>query len=187
MGEKDGRGMGELQTKDKIHNRWKILNILRDGEWHQYKNIKEEAHLSAPILAKHLKELRRFIEKKEGEEDNRETYYKANPTLMSAFFQMNLTNAEWEDIEEQFLKSKDLSFALEQLNITSNLNIIMALVNIKSKNFDIGNPEVVQLFFETFVFSPYEVLVSRLVNASRKVIDGIDLNQIMKEFKTKGE
>ncbi|MGD0029480.1 MAG: winged helix-turn-helix domain-containing protein [Candidatus Bathyarchaeia archaeon] len=187
MGKKDSRGMGELQTKDKIHNRWKILHVIRDGEWHQYKDIKKETDLSPPILAKHLKELRRFIEKKEGEEDNRETYYKANSALMSAFFQMDLTNAEWEDIEEQFLKSKDLSFALEQLNTATNLNIIMALTNIKSKNFDIGNPEVVQLFFETFVFSPYEILVSKLVEASKKIIDDIDLNQVMKEFKTKGE
>jgi len=187
MGKKDSRGMGELQAKDKISNRWKILNVLRDGGWHQYKEIKEETDLSPPILAKHFKELRRLIEKKEGEEDNRETYYKANPALMSAFFQMDLTSAEWEDIEEQFLKSKDLSFALEQLNMTSNLNIIMALANIKSKNFDIGNLEAVQLFFETFVFSPYEILVSRLVNASRKVIDDIDLNQVMKEVETRNK
>jgi DNA-binding HxlR family transcriptional regulator len=187
MTEKDHRGKGETQTKTETRNRWKILRVLKDGEWHQYREIKDMTHLNPNVLAEHLDKLKRFIEKKEGEEDKREKYYKANPTLMSALFQMDLTNAEWEDIEEQFLKSKDLSFALEQLNLTSNLNIIMALANIKSKNFDVGNPEVVQLFFDTFVFSPYEILVSRLVEASGKVIDDIDLNQIMKEVRTKGE
>lgn len=178
------RQHGKLQNVAQETARNKILTILSDGKWHRIKDLRKAVSSRTLYDGRFLDTFERFIEKREDKENGKyAVFYRANPTLMSAFFQMDLTNAEWKDIEEQFLTSKDLSFALEQLNIINNLNIVMTLTNIKSKNFAVRNPEIVKLFFETFVFSPYEILVSRLVNASRKIINDIDLNQVMKELK----
>jgi len=178
------KGIGEYQTTQRIQNRMKILNILKDGEWHRYSEIKEKVQLSSPILADHLKELKHFIERKAGEEDYRFTFYKANPTLQSNFFEAELIHASLKDLEADFSKTKDLASALELINAMSNANMILAFSSIKAQIFDVNNPELVKIFLETFVWESYKILTSRLVALWMKFKDEISLFEtINKIFK----
>ena len=171
----DNRGIGEYQTSLRIKNRMKILKLLKDGQWHRYSEIKEKTQLSPPIISSHLKELKEFIEKKEGEKDFRFTFYRANPRLDLTFFEADLIDSALKDIENQFLKTKDLAFALKMINAMSNVNMLIAFDNIKEQTFDINNPKFVQVFLETFVWESYKMLTSKLVALWMKFKDDIDL------------
>jgi len=60
------KGKGEYQALLEHHSRQKIFEVLSDGEWHRYEEIKKHTRLSSATLAKHLKALEKLqlIEKK---------------------------------------------------------------------------------------------------------------------------
>ena len=49
------RGMGEHQKTIMKEARMKLLKVLGDGKWHQYKEIKNKADLSSATVSRHLK------------------------------------------------------------------------------------------------------------------------------------
>jgi DNA-binding HxlR family transcriptional regulator len=59
------RGVGSWQTSKARTAVQAIMKILRDGEWHRYKELRGKAGLSSATLSKHLKELEKgVVEKK---------------------------------------------------------------------------------------------------------------------------
>jgi hypothetical protein len=180
----NNRGMGNWQSDTKYRNRQKILEILKDREFHQYNEIKEKTQLSGNRLAVHLKELNKFIEKKEGEADSRTKYYRANPFLRSIFFQIEFSKAALDDLRKIFLRTKDLATALNLINDIVNANMLIAFSNIQSKNLDTADPEALHIFLETFVWKTFEILTLELVNLSieTKIIETIDIAETTKKL-----
>ena len=59
------RGVGSWQMSRARTAVQAIMRILRDGEWHRYKELRGKAGLSSATLSKHLKELEKgVVEKK---------------------------------------------------------------------------------------------------------------------------
>ena len=181
---KVSKGMGEWQSNTRIENRMKILEILGDGEYHQYNEIKERTQLSSPVLAKHLKGIKNWIEKKEGDDDSRTKYYRANATLRSIMFNATLTKNAWTDVKKSFIETKDMALAIQQINTISNLNLLLALSSVQEKNINISDFEQVQLFVETFVWNTYKILTLGLIDLSIKtgIIDSVNLEQVAKNL-----
>lgn len=55
------RGIGEDQIKKAELSKQKILNFLKDGQWHRYGEILSTIKVSPTTLTKHLKELEKGI------------------------------------------------------------------------------------------------------------------------------
>jgi hypothetical protein len=176
--------MGDWQSDTKYRNRQKILEILKDGEFHQYNEIKEKTQLSGNRLAVHLRELKKFLEKKEGEADGRTKYYRANPFLRSIFFQIEFSKAAADDLREVFLRTKDLATALNFINDIVNTNMLIAFSNIQNKNFDTKDSDALHIFLETFVWKNFEILTLELVNLSieTKIIETTDIVETTKKL-----
>lgn len=58
------RGMGDWHISKATDSKTKILEVLKDGKWHRYKEIVEKTGLSTATVAKHLKELSPIVEKR---------------------------------------------------------------------------------------------------------------------------
>jgi hypothetical protein len=200
----------EYQEMKKMASRRFILAILRDGEWHPYSEFlatpkkeferthKKHFGLSAPVLSKHFKELKRFIEKKESETDARIVCYRAKEPLKMLFKQSFLIEYSWKNIKEEFLKTKNPLSAMEKINALATMNMMEAFRYFKDLNLtiDIYGSETVRLFLETFVWEAFKVLTWNLVKESMKfiddketvrLIDQIDLAQIIKNIMKESE
>ena len=173
------------QTEQKNKNRESIIQVLNDGQQHQYGEILKKTKLSRPILAKHIKELLKnhLIEKKEGEQDFRTVYYKATPRLMLALEIRSTTEQEKHNIERIILNPKKTTLdVLDQLSTKINDNILLTLKLIK-ENKDIS-PESLDLILALFVWQPYKVLTSFLIEKSKKIIDKIDVENLIESNKS---
>jgi hypothetical protein len=171
-------GMGEYQESKKNATRRNIMNVLRDGEWHQYREIKAVAKTSGHTLSKHLKEIRWFLEKREGEQDFRTTYYRASPLLMLVFKVVDETNRSWTDIKENFRLTKNPVTALEDIGAVAVASMLCCLLLVK--NLEVPNVESMRLFFEAFVWEEFETLSWNLVKETVKL--GLTEADIMKSI-----
>jgi DNA-binding HxlR family transcriptional regulator len=168
--------------------RTSILNVLSDGKWHQTKDLKVETHVSSKTLYKNLKTLEKFIEKRIDKNGKYPypVYYRANPALMSIFYQVDMTNLMWKTTVAVFLESKDPLLALDFVNETTKITILTAFSNFKKRNIDVSDPEIVRLFLRAFVWETYETITWNFTKAYLKIMDEIDLEKLAKNLKAVG-
>ena len=167
----------------------KIIEVLSDGEWHQAKALKVETHVSSKTLYRNLEKLKPYLEKHEDKESGKypyPKYYRANKALMTIAAQVNRTDSMWKHIEERFLRTKDLAFALEEINATDNLNMIHALLQFKNVK---PMPEIIEDLLYLFVWRGHEVLSKNLVISCLKDIDSINFEKAFENlvFTTEGK
>lgn len=185
------RGMGKRQARTLIENRKNILKVLIDNDWHEYKEIRDRAKISNVTLSEHLRQLKPLLKRKE----DKITYPHRVSYKINKWFAMELARGltiglAWKEIEERFLKTKDFWVALEQINAINNVFLLTVLGGLKENKDLRGDPEIIHLLLETFVWESFESLTWNLMEASEKVIDKVDFEAIserMRQDSLKGE
>jgi hypothetical protein len=184
MEKKSNKGTGEFQTEAKIKSRKAIIMSLIDNQWHRYKEIKEKTGLSSPTLSKHLTQLKPLLEKKTDTTTYPPlVYYKTNKFLATELARIVYTATALKEMAEKFLKTKDLWQAVKDVNMLSNALLWVILQGIKENKTLRKEPETIFVLLETFVWENYKALTWKLVDASRKIMDDIDFQQILENMK----
>jgi hypothetical protein len=163
-----------------------LLRVLSDGNWHQAKDLKSETHISSRTIYKKLEQLKPFCDKETREEGKLKptVYYRANPTLMRIIFQTKYSESAWQDIREQFLETKDFAKALKTIDTLTHKTLIMAFLDIQNKTFNATNPEMLELFLESFVWNTYQQLTLSLADIciNAKIINEINFVEVAKKL-----
>lgn len=183
---KKDRGMGRHQLDRIAEARKTVLMLLADGDWHQYGELREKSRLSSATLSKHLKQLKDIVEKKLDTESGKYPYpvhYRAKPEYLPVLEVVSITEHEKHEIEKIILDSNKTPLdVLDQINIKNNGSLLMALKLYKD-NKD-ASPEFMNLMLELFVWQPYKVLTSFLIEESKKIIEKIDIENLIESNKS---
>jgi len=165
----------------------KILEVLSDGKWHQAKDLKTEVHVSSKTLYKHLEKIKTYIEEHEDRESGKypyPKYYRANKALMEIISQIKKIDSAWKRIKERFLKTKDLAFALEQINAIDNLNMVFTLIGFHENN---PPQDIIDDLLYIFVWKGHEILTGNLTKTCLEVIDSINFENVLEDLIFKKE
>jgi hypothetical protein len=167
-----------------------LFRVLRDGKWHQVKDLIKESKISSKTFYKRLEELKPFIEtKRETEKGGLKTfvYYRGNLMLIDMMFQLDYIQASWISVKNYFLKTKDLLLTIKMINDLTNGNLIIAFNFIQKKYFDITNPDIIKDFLEIFVQSTYKFLIENLFDfcIKTKIIDKITFDATVEDLMKK--
>jgi DNA-binding transcriptional ArsR family regulator len=184
MSRKKKKGTGDYQIDKRVKARKTLLKVLADEKWHQYSEIKEITSLSAPTLANHFKQLKKLkvIEKRIDTKSGKYPYpvfYRLKPPFGTKFKTVILTDGLWQALNEESLqKTKN---PIETLEIISGIfKAFLADVMISLKKEPI---EFAEVSLELFVWEPYRVLMWKLIQATKEMIDDkqIDIDQLAKD------
>jgi hypothetical protein len=145
--------------------------------------IQEKTKLSSCTLAKRLKQMRRFnlIEKTtdlEGEYP-KPVLYRVTPRLLQQIRRGMEKDMGTDVIETALKETKDPLWGLDSLHVMNQVYFLELLNHIQQNKF-ITNKEV-NFFIECFLWENYREWISKLVEASRKVLDNFDQAQSLKE------
>lgn len=148
------RGMGEIQFKMIETAKQKILEALKNGEWHKYGEIQKTTGLSTATLSKRLKDLEGIVERKldkDSEEYPPPVYYRIKPSI---------TQSEWFKVFKDFLKEdfefwvvqkRNIGYFLQYLTVQLNLAVIGALRDyLGDSNFEAFNQTLDSLIISWF-------------------------------------
>jgi DNA-binding HxlR family transcriptional regulator len=182
------KGMGEYQKRKMLEvGLMPILRVLIDEKEHRYKEIKEKGKLNDFTLSKHLNRLKnmRFVTRRIDTESGKyppPVYYKINPIFKLVLHRYVAVEVAWKELEENFLKTKDLWFAIEAINTICN-GLFLTMISALKHNKDFRDEEVDYLWLKLFVCETYETLMWRLLKASAKIVDDIDFEKLLKDVK----
>ena len=160
----------------------KIIEVLSDGKWHRAQDLRVEAHMSSKTLYKNLEKFKPYLEEYEDRESGKypyPKYYRANELLMEIVKLVERTSSMWKSIEERFLETKDLAFALEQINAMDNLSMIFALSRFKDVK---PSPEIIEDLLFLFNWRGHETLTKKLALTCLEDIDSIDLERTLERL-----
>jgi hypothetical protein len=182
------KGIGRYQIEKAQKSIMTILRILSDAKAHQYSEIKKETKLNSPTLAKHLKRLKEVkvlkkrIDTKSGKYPY-PVYYNVNPAFLPQLTIILMTEREMHEIEKIISDPKKTPLdVLDQINIRNNALILFALKQYKeNKNVPQG---VTNFVLEIAVWHPYRVLTAHLVEATKKIVENIDIEELQKRNET---
>ena len=162
--------MRKIQTATKLENRKNILKVLIDNQWHSYKEIREKANISNVTLSEHLKELNPLLDRKKDVSSNRLSALYKIKQLFALVLTSELTmGIAWKEIEENYLKGKDIKSAdwksvLESINTITN-SFLTAILFIFANEDLRKDSELLYLLLETFVWENYKTLTLKFVKA----------------------
>jgi DNA-binding transcriptional regulator GbsR (MarR family) len=153
---------------------------LSDAQWHRNMELIRETKLSSRTLSKHLDELTngQFIEKKSDIINGKHAvFFKAKPDFITF-------------IKLQMLKAKEISSLEPALNRTNDPLRILDLIHFRSQTYFLDlltqiqqnkniTSEEINLRAEYFLWSTYRESTSQLIEASCKIIDRIDITQLL--------
>jgi hypothetical protein len=143
--------------------------------------LKEKTKLSSRTLAKHLNQMTNLqtIEKKTDVESGKypiPVLYKATPEL-TTYVKATITRQEIINQTETALnETKDPLILLEAIHLSSELYFLELLTQIQQNK--IVTNEQVNFFAECFLWANYRQITSKLIEASRKIINDINIPQI---------
>jgi hypothetical protein len=143
--------------------------------------LKEKTKISPRILAKHLTQMTslQIIEKKKDAESGKypiPVFYQATPELIT-YIRAVLTREETANLLEPALnKTKDPLQLLEAIHESSQLYFIELLKQIQ-QNKNITNQQI-WFFAECFLWTNYKKYTIKLIEASRKITDDFNINQL---------
>jgi len=125
------KGIGRYQKDLAWDSEKQILNVLSDGKWHRYQEIKEATKLSTATLSKHLKRLEKGLVEKRVDLQSGEypypAYYRIKENIYSRM------DRKWKAfLFEQITKQPELwlkqpEIFMEFLNQTVGLQILINL------------------------------------------------------------
>ena len=165
-----------------------ILRIISDGKPHQYSELKEKTKLNSPTLSKHLKRLteKKILKKKIDTESGKypyPVYYSANPAVAPIINIMLLTEHEMHEIERIISDPRKTPLdVLDQINRKNNALILSTLKHYK-ENKELPE-DFVNFVLEIVVWRPYKLLTSHLIEASKTILDSIDIEELQKRNET---
>ena len=143
--------------------------------------LKEKTKLSSRTLAKHLNHMTniQIIERKEDIKSRKypvPVLYKATPEL-TTYIKASMTREKFADEMEPCLnESKDPLFLLDAIHAASQLGFITLLTHIQQNN--IITDEQINFFAECFLWANYKQFTHKLINASRKIINDLNITQL---------
>ncbi len=147
-------GVGEYQIKKAKASKKKILEVLQDGKWHRYNEIKQSTGLSSATLSKHLEELTNgIVEKKLDLESGEYPYpvlYRLKPFV---FEKANPVRAEF---------TKDYKLIRYDLHFLHFLCGMITLDFLKMYLEGKGSEETFNQAFENYVIERYRESVNQL-------------------------
>ena len=146
--------------------------------------LKEKTELSSRTLAKHLNHMTniQIIERKEDIESRKypvPVFYKATPELTTY---INATMAREEflnELEPCLNECKDPLFLLDGIHAFSQLGFIDLLTQIQQSNT--ATNDEINFFAEIFLWANYKQFIHKLIDASRKIINDLNITQLKKE------
>ena len=144
--------------------------------------LKEKTKLSSRTLTKHLNQMTNIqtIEKKTDVESGKypiPVLYKATPEL-TTYIKASITREEVANkLELALNESKDPLILLEAIHASSQLYFIELLTQIQ-QNKNITNEEI-YFFGECFLWASYKQYTSKLIEASRKIINDVNITQLL--------
>jgi DNA-binding HxlR family transcriptional regulator len=174
------RNIGISNSDKEYTARWSIFRALSDGQWHRNMELKEKTKLSSRTLAKHLNQMTdlQIVEKKTDVESGKypvPVLYKAEPEL-NTYIRASTSREEVVDkLEPALNETKDPLAVLEAIHASSQLYFLELLKRIQ-QNRNITNEEI-WFFAECFLWANYKRYTSKLIEASRKIIDDLNINQ----------
>jgi len=189
---KQNTGIGNYQTNRAYKSRWLILKTLSDGQWHRNMELKEKTKLSSRTLAKHLNQMTniQIIERKTDVESGKypiPVLYKAAPKL-TIYMKSGISR---EEIANRMIsalnETKDPLIILEEIHASSQECFIELLTAIQ-QNKIVTNEEI-NFFAEYFLWANYKQYISKLLEASRKIVNNLNItqsliNQAKRQIKT---
>jgi DNA-binding HxlR family transcriptional regulator len=185
---KNTKGIGKYQIEKAQKTIITILRALSDEKPHQYSGLKEKTKLNSPTLSKHLKRLTKMklIKKKMDFESGKypyPVYYTVTPATLLQLKIIFMAEHEMHEIEKIISDPKKTPLdVLDQINMKNNALILWALKQYK-ENKDVPK-EFINLVLEIAVWDPYMVLTSHLVEASKKMVENIDIEELQKRNET---
>lgn len=188
IGEKKIKGIGKYQVKKAQKTIMIILRVLSDEKPHQYSELKEKTKLNSPTLSKHLKRLTKMkLLKRNIDLKSRKypypVYYTVTPATLLQLKIIFIAEHEMHEIEKIISDPKKTPLdVLDQINMKNNALILWTLKQYK-ENKDVPK-EFINLVLEMAVWDPYMVLTSHLVEASKKMVENIDIEELQKRNET---
>lgn len=149
----------------------KILKVLSDEKWHQWKELLEKTKISSRTLVKHLSRLEKdkFIQSKREKTNMRLVYYKAEPEVVTYTEAETSTEEISQQIEGTLLETKN---PMAILRIINNANNFMIMYMIKQLGVEKSFPKSkLRFLMEFWVWESYRVLTWKLIEASWKHMD----------------
>lgn len=181
--QKKSRGVGKYQIDKSQKSLMLILRVLSDGKQHQNKEIKKLTGLNDPTLAKYLNRLKEIkaIEKTVDIESGKypyPVYYKAKDNFLAQIKILIITEQEKQEIEKIIRDPKKTPLdVLDQINTKNNSLLLLALKNYKeNKN---ASEDIINFVLEIAVWNPYKILTSYLIESSKKIIEEIDVDELI--------
>lgn len=175
-------GIGEYQKMKAYSAQRVIFKALYDGQWHRNMELKDKTKLSSRTLNKHLNQLIEMclIEKMVDTESGKypvPVLYKAKPALL-AYMKSNLLREDFsEKVDAMLAETKDPLVILEVIHDFSQRSFMHILEQIKlNKNI---MDEQIDFLEEVFLWSSYKSFTFDLIEACRRKIDTLDLNQLL--------
>jgi len=179
---KQNTGVGNWHIDKAYKAKWSILKTLSDGQWHRNMELKEKTKLSSRTLAKHLNHMTniQILERKTDVESKKypvPVLYKATPEL-TTYIKASITREYFSNNLETCLhESKDPLFLLDTIHIFSQIGFIELLTQIQ-QNKIVTNEEI-NFFAECFLWANYKQFTSKLIEASRKIINDVNITQLL--------
>jgi hypothetical protein len=185
MKEQPNNGMGVYQRREANKARQLLYAAMEDGEWHRCIELKKITKLSSRTLAKHIEELvkLKLMERKEDRESGEypiPVFYKLDSTFINDFIKQNSMRKVFSDnIGEMIDETKDPLMIYDMVNAFCQVFFIQILKEIQN-NKKIDNEEL-EYLEEMFLWYNFRYFTSALISASFKIIDKIDVNQLLLE------
>jgi len=180
------RGIGSYQI-GKAHTAKKtILNVLNNGEWYRYGELKKKTKLSTATLSKHLKELEKgTVEKKidlQSGEYPYPVYYRLKEALSRKLMDEEWRNCLLRIMEEDvdfWIKKEMLAYYIQFVNQMLSLQVVD---NLKIY-FDMGgNEEAFDQTMEYWVISVYRDCLQNLkMKLKEMAAKGEDLTIVLSQ------
>lgn len=175
-------GFGSYQMEKAYNAQRIIFKTLYDGQWHRNKDLKEKTKLSSRTLNKHLTEMVKkcVVERKVDNESGKYPYpvlYKAEPELL-VYMKSSLFREDFsKTIDAMLEETKDPLEILDVIHEYSQRAFLWILEEIK-RNKNISDNQI-EFFEEMFLWSNYKSFTFELIEATRKKIDNVDINQLL--------
>jgi DNA-binding HxlR family transcriptional regulator len=177
------RGMGKRQMAQAQASSLRIAKFLSDEKPHQFKEIKKATKLSPPTLSKRLKELvevglvNKKVDTKSGKYPY-PVYYTATGELSDFAKTAMFVEEASAGIEEAISAEKQPLLLLDALHMANTVEMVMILKELKKDKSRL-RPDMI-FNWQLWALEPYRALSLKIIEASAKVIEKIDIDQIQK-------
>jgi hypothetical protein len=160
--------------------KWAILMALSDAQWHRNMDLIRGTKLSSRTLSKHLDIWTKgqFVEKKSDIINGKHAVlFKAKPDFVTYIKTKMLEAKEISTMEPALSRTKDPLRILDMFHFRSQVYFLDLLTYIQQhKNI---THEEIYLRADYFLWSIYKESTLRLIEASRKITDQIDITQLL--------